>query len=98
MHSKSECTDFHQALGADAQYVAILARHFPDRLKNVSAEDFEAILGPVSEGDFNTLSAAYAVLALKSYSHSIVGRLAGNRHRGGDGENGRRRSSTRTQA
>jgi hypothetical protein len=74
-HDKSERTDFYQPLGADAQYLAIVARHFPDRLKNISARDFQAIMGPISRGDFNTLSAAYAVWALKGYSQSIAGHL-----------------------
>jgi uncharacterized protein YfaS (alpha-2-macroglobulin family) len=75
LHDKSERTDFYQPLGADAQYLAIVTRHFPDRLKNISAQDFQAILGPISQGDFNTLSAAYAVWALKGYSQSIAGHL-----------------------
>ena len=75
VHDKSERTDFYQPLGADAQYLAIVARHFPDRLKNISAQDFQAIMDPISQGDFNTLSAAYAVWALKSYSQSIAGHL-----------------------
>ena len=74
-HDKSERTDFYQPLGADAQYLAIVARHFPDRLKKISAQDFQAIMGPISEGDFNTLSAAYAVWALKGYSQSLAGHL-----------------------
>ena len=65
-------TDFYQPLGADAQYVAILAREFPARLKKLSAAEFENILKPVSDGTFNTLSAAYAVLALKSYSKMVA--------------------------
>ena len=44
-HDKSERTDFYQPLGADAQYVAILAREFPDRLKKISAQDFQASWG-----------------------------------------------------
>jgi hypothetical protein len=64
--------DFCQPLGANAQYVAILARAFPDRLKKISVAEFEQILQPISRGEFNTLSAAYAVSALKSYSHAIA--------------------------
>jgi len=75
VHDKSERTDFYQPLGADAQYLAIVARHFPDRLKKISAQEFQAILHPISQGDFNTLSAAYAVWALKGYSQSMAGRL-----------------------
>lgn len=64
-------SDYYQPLGSDSQYVAILARHFPERLKKISASEFQAILKPVSEGQFNTLTAAYAVLALKSYSQHM---------------------------
>lgn len=63
---------FYQPFGADAQYVAILARHFPDRLKGLTAEQFQAILSPIAEGRFNTLTAAYAVAALKSYSRHLA--------------------------
>jgi hypothetical protein len=64
--------DFCQPLGANAQYIAILARAFPDRLKKISGAEFEQILQPIGRGEFNTLSAAYAVSALKSYSHAIA--------------------------
>jgi len=71
-HDPQQTTDFYQPLGADAQYVSILAREFPTRLKKLSSAEFENILKPVSAGTFNTLSAAYAVLALKSYSQMIA--------------------------
>jgi uncharacterized protein YfaS (alpha-2-macroglobulin family) len=71
-HDPRQSTDFYQPLGADAQYVAILAREFPERLKKLSAAEFENILKPVTEGSFNTLSAAYAVLALKVYSQNVA--------------------------
>jgi uncharacterized protein YfaS (alpha-2-macroglobulin family) len=63
--------DFYQPLSADSQYLTILARHFPDRLKAVSAEEFQSIVRPIGEGNFSTLSAAYAVLALKAYSQQV---------------------------
>jgi hypothetical protein len=69
---KARLNDFYQPLGADSQYVAVLAREFPDRLKKLPAADFEKILKPIGDGNFNTLSAAYAVLALKSYARLIA--------------------------
>ncbi len=60
--------DFYSRLGGDSQYVAIVARHFPDLLRKISIQDFDAVLGPIQRGEFSTLSAAYAVIALKSYS------------------------------
>ncbi len=71
-HDPAQITDFYQPLGADAQYIAILAREFPARLKKLSGAEFEKVLKPISEGSFNTLSAAYAVLALKSYSQIVA--------------------------
>ena len=49
-HDKSERTDFYQPLGTDAQYFAIVARHFPDRLKHISAQDFQVDHGPDQSG------------------------------------------------
>jgi alpha-2-macroglobulin len=70
--SSGDYDDFCQPLGANAQYITVLARTFPARLKGISATEFEQILQPIGRGEFNTLSAAYAVSALKSYSHAIA--------------------------
>jgi alpha-2-macroglobulin len=70
--SNRDYDDFCQPLGSNAQYVAVLSRAFPERLKQISAAEFEQILQPIGQGEFNTLSAAYAVSALKSYSHAIA--------------------------
>lgn len=74
LNNKTERTyeDFCQPLGANSQYVTVLARQFPARLKKISANQFEQILKPIGDGQFNTLSAAYAVQALKAYSHAIA--------------------------
>src|SRR5438132_6436572 len=64
--TKREYDDFCQPLGANSQYVSVVARQFPARLKKISAAEFEQILKPIGDGEFNTLSAAYAVQALKA--------------------------------
>ena len=66
------CDDFHQELGANSQYIAVLAREFPARLKKFTPEQFEQIIQPVKKGEFNTLSAAYAVRALKAYAQAVA--------------------------
>jgi uncharacterized protein YfaS (alpha-2-macroglobulin family) len=71
-HSSRWCDDFFQPLGTDSQYIAVVAREFPARLRKTSAAEFENILEPIGKGWFNTLSAAYAVRALKAYSHTIA--------------------------
>jgi uncharacterized protein YfaS (alpha-2-macroglobulin family) len=64
--------DFCQPLGTNSQYIAVLAHEFPARLHKISAEQFENILKPIGDGAFNTLSSAYAVRALKAYSHAVA--------------------------
>lgn len=64
--------EYLDGLAGDAQFVAILARHFPDRLKRLPAGEFEKVLAPIESGDFNTLSAAAAVVALKGYSATVA--------------------------
>ena len=70
--ASDEAWDFYAPLGADAQYVTILARHFPERLRRVSAGEFSRLTAPIGEGEFSTLSAAYAVMALKAYSQVVL--------------------------
>jgi hypothetical protein len=67
-----ERDDFCQPLGMNSQYIAVIAREFPARLRKISAEQFQHILKPIGAGDFNTLSSAYAVRALKAYSHAAA--------------------------
>jgi uncharacterized protein YfaS (alpha-2-macroglobulin family) len=67
-----ERDDFCQPLGMNSQYIAVIAREFPARLRKISADQFEHILKPIGHGDFNTLSSAYAVRALKAYSHAVA--------------------------
>jgi hypothetical protein len=64
--------DFCQPLGMNSQYIAVIAREFPARLRKISAEQFQNILKPIGDGEFNTLSSAYAVRALKAYSHAVA--------------------------
>ena len=62
--SSSLETDFDTQLGRDAQYVYLLARHFPDRMARLDGASVRRLVEPVFEDRFNTLSAAYLILAL----------------------------------
>ena len=64
--------DFCQSLGSDSQYLAVVAREFPARLRKISGDEFQKVLRPIGDGQFNTLSAAYAVRALKDYSQTVA--------------------------
>ena len=57
-------TDFDTRLGRDAQYVYLLARHFPERMARLDGTAVQRLVEPLFEDRFNTLSAAYAILAL----------------------------------
>ena len=66
-------SDFDTRLGRDAQYVYVLARHFPRRSGDLG-EIVPALAAPIYEGRFNTLSAAYTVLALGEIHRSLARR------------------------
>jgi uncharacterized protein YfaS (alpha-2-macroglobulin family) len=61
-------SDFDTRLGRDAQFVYLLARHFPERIGEISNKSLEAVTGPVYTGEYNTLSASYAALGLGAYT------------------------------
>ncbi len=67
-------SDFDGRLNQDAQYIYLLARHFPDRLQDkVGEKGIMALVQPLYRGEFNTLSAAYTMLALGAYTSHMPG-------------------------
>ena len=69
-------TDFDTRLGRDAQFVYLLARHFPERLDAVNGEALRSLMNPVFDNRFNTLSSAYTILALGEYHRQLSRRGA----------------------
>ncbi len=67
-NADEEESDFYPRPGADAQYITILAKHFPHRLKKLTADDLMHLVQPVADSNFNTLSAAWCILALQAWS------------------------------
>jgi len=61
-------SDYEDELGRNAQYIYLLSRHFPDRLQALRQEDLMALADPIMGGEYNTISAAEAILALDSYA------------------------------
>ncbi len=70
--TEADSNDFHDGFAADSRYLALLAAHFPQRLAEVKPDDFLTYLEPIGEGHYTTLSAAYAVLALKKYAQLVA--------------------------
>ncbi|MEJ0001426.1 MAG: alpha-2-macroglobulin [Verrucomicrobiota bacterium] len=63
--------DYDDDLGRAAQYIYLLARHFPDRLKSLTSDDLMSLANPIINYDFNTVSSAEAILALDAYGHAV---------------------------
>ncbi|MEO0574867.1 MAG: alpha-2-macroglobulin [Pseudomonadota bacterium] len=63
-------SDFDTRLGRDAQHVYLLARHFPDALSGITSENLRSLAEPIMQNRFNTLSAAYTVMALGEYTRA----------------------------
>jgi uncharacterized protein YfaS (alpha-2-macroglobulin family) len=60
------------ALLRNAQYLYLLAKHFPERLPKVSDEVIATLALPVSKGQFNTLSASWTILALSAWGEQAA--------------------------
>jgi len=69
-------SDFHSPLTRDAQYVYLLAHHFPERLKALKGEGIRELVAPVFGGHYNTIGSAYTILALGAYSRAVLGAVA----------------------
>lgn len=59
--------DMDSALARNSQYVYLLARHFPQRLDRLDEARIRKLVDPISDRQFNTLSASYTVLALGAW-------------------------------
>ncbi|MEC5218222.1 uncharacterized protein YfaS (alpha-2-macroglobulin family) [Actimicrobium sp. GrIS 1.19] len=73
----------------DAQLLTLLSRHFPARARALPASVMAALVKPVAEQRFNTLSSAYLILAFDAYATALgpdaVGKL-GIEQIGADGK------------
>lgn len=61
----------YDSLVRDSQLMYLLARHFPDRLKQVDGATIVKVVHPITEGYFNTISSAYAILGLDAYIDAV---------------------------
>ena len=64
LHQKPSGAELKSSLGDDAQYLMVLARHFPQRFRSLKAEQIDQVLKPILAGDYNTISAAQCLRAL----------------------------------
>ncbi len=59
---------FYDKLAHDAQYLFILARHFPDLLQELTGQDILQVINAVNTGSYNSFTSAYTILALDAYA------------------------------
>jgi uncharacterized protein YfaS (alpha-2-macroglobulin family) len=64
--------DFHSLLAIDAQYIYLLAKHFPDRAGELEGEHIHQLTQKIFQGSYNTISSAYAILALGAYGELVT--------------------------
>jgi uncharacterized protein YfaS (alpha-2-macroglobulin family) len=69
--------DYYDGLVRDSQLLYILAKHFPERLSQLGGDELLAIVKPVVDGGYNTLSSSYAILALGAYADVVESPAAG---------------------
>lgn len=60
--------DFNSTLATDAQHLYLLAKHFPEQAKKLNSDTLLSLTHKINQGDYNTISSAYSVLALGEYS------------------------------
>ena len=59
---------YYDPLIRDAQVLYLLSRHFPERAKDLPVSVMAAMVKPIANGQFNTLSSAYLILAFDAYA------------------------------
>lgn len=62
---------YYDPLIRDAQVLYLLSRHFPARVKALPPSVMTALVKPIADGNFNTLSSAYLILALDAYASAV---------------------------
>lgn len=62
---------FHDAMARDSQILFVFARHFPERLRDLRPDDLKALADGVAGGSYNSLSSAWAVMALAAYADAV---------------------------
>ncbi|KTC86786.1 alpha-2-macroglobulin [Legionella brunensis] len=63
-------TDFYDSNIANAQYLYLIARHFPERLPKVSNKLVMQLVSAINSDEINTILSGYTSLALSAYGQS----------------------------
>ncbi|MDX1836360.1 alpha-2-macroglobulin [Legionella taurinensis] len=64
-------TDFYSKSIANAQYLYLVASHFPERLGKMTDQYVIPLVSAMNNGEINTLLAGYSSLALGAYAQAV---------------------------
>ncbi|KTC99335.1 alpha-2-macroglobulin [Legionella erythra] len=64
-------TDFYSKSIANAQYLYLVASHFPDRVEKMTDKYVIPLVSAMNNGEINTLLAGYSSLALGAYAQAV---------------------------
>lgn len=67
----SNTTDLYDSNIANAQYLYLIARHFPERLSNTGKTLVLKLIAAINDEEINTLLSSYISLALNAYAQSL---------------------------
>ena len=67
-NKKHKFDDFHNLLALDAQHIYLLSKHFESKARNLDEKLILRLTEQINRGEYNTISSAYAILALGAYS------------------------------
>jgi uncharacterized protein YfaS (alpha-2-macroglobulin family) len=70
-HIEPDYAVFYDLLSHDAQYLYLVAKHFPERFERISGAYIQAIAGTIAKGTYSTISSAYTILAMEAYAEAI---------------------------
>jgi uncharacterized protein YfaS (alpha-2-macroglobulin family) len=62
---------FYDTLSHNAQFLYLVAKHFPERFEKLSGAYIQAIAGTIAQGAYSTISSAYAILAMEAYAEAV---------------------------
>jgi len=66
--------NFYDSLAHDSQHLYIMGKYFPERFKKFSEGDMlcmQCIVNGISNNSFNTITSAYAILAMDAYAEAV---------------------------
>lgn len=70
-NATSATSDFYNSNIGDAQYLYLLAKHFPDRLQKYGKDLINPLVSAVNTSEINTILSSYTSLALDAYAGSF---------------------------